>query len=496
MTNLELFIALGDISPENLSGAEALQKMPFVHQNKNIKRAILIAAVIALSLLLAGCGIVYALRLRNLKIGEQGFARTQDDASEMGETTVQLDVLSMQGIKGSPNYLANQAWLAFTQNYQNTGGEYWESEPEYWAYSLQNQQMQDKLDEICAQYGLNVIGKPWHEHKDCAQFLALAGVGNLLKGNSQATLWLPQGRFFPGGSFTVYGSLTLSGGEQPLDLTYHCVKKDVFYDVFTYVDANVIKERNYTTDDGITLLLLESEQDGMILWEGEDCFFSIGIALGGDASLEEVAEQFDYTIHPQPLDTAAADAREQASLAESNGMDPNFLRRDTYEEYVEDLLWSERRWLDDPDVYQPKMECAFYDLDGNGEQELLIFYDGYIGSVVGMKDGKTDEGKSYHMKLYEGNILIEINEWDYGPLAGTTYHIFTFANNDDPVFSNPKEQSIVRLWKDQQGIWRRTSSTDHYAEYDTQISQEEAMDILNSYQPLNLDKRPLTELPK
>ena len=57
MTNLELFTALGGISPENLSGAEELQNKPCVRTNRkmHIKRAVLIAAVAAVLLLLAGC---------------------------------------------------------------------------------------------------------------------------------------------------------------------------------------------------------------------------------------------------------------------------------------------------------------------------------------------------------------------------------------------------------------------------------------------------------
>ena len=320
MTNLELFMALGSISSENLSGAEELQNKPCVRTNRKVKmkRASLIAAVIALTLLLAGCGIAYVLRVQNLKIGKQAIPQTQydDSGNQIGETEVELDVLSMQGIKGSPNYLANQEWLAFTQSYTDTGGEYWESEPEYWAYSVQNQEMVDKLDEICAKYGLKIIGKPWHEHIDCNEFLKLLGVDSLLKPNADAALSIPAGRFFPGGSVTIYGTLKLANTDNLF--TYHCVKKDVFYDVFGYADADDLSQRNYTTTDGVNLLLLESDQSGMILADREDCFFTLSVDLTGDATLEQIAECFDFTVHTNPPDAAAADAREQASLEEMN----------------------------------------------------------------------------------------------------------------------------------------------------------------------------------
>ena len=59
MTNLELLTALGGISVEHLSGAEELQSKPCVRANgkMKMKRAVLIAAVIALTLLLVGCAV-------------------------------------------------------------------------------------------------------------------------------------------------------------------------------------------------------------------------------------------------------------------------------------------------------------------------------------------------------------------------------------------------------------------------------------------------------
>ena len=59
MTNVELLTALGGISAENLFGAEELQSKPCVRANgkMKMKRAVLIAAVIALTLLLVGCAV-------------------------------------------------------------------------------------------------------------------------------------------------------------------------------------------------------------------------------------------------------------------------------------------------------------------------------------------------------------------------------------------------------------------------------------------------------
>ena len=266
------------------------------------------------------------------------------------------------------------------------------------------------------------------------------------------------------------------------------------YDVFGYLEPSSVSQQNYTTADGVNVLLLKSSSSGMILVDRENQFLTLGI--DGDAPLEQIAECFDFTVHPNAPDAAAADAREQASQEEmlSRMGDPNIGRRPTYAEYVQDLIRGDEMNRSE-DYTPPVSSYAFYDLDGNGTEELLIFSDDLITSVVGMKDGLTNEGKVYSMYLCDGNVLVDYDSYDSQPNAfgERWYHIFRFANDGDPVFSNPKEQSIVRLKQCKDGTWWRTSSTDHYAEFDTEISEEEAMKILNSYKPVELQTRPLTQ---
>lgn len=480
MTGKDLLIGIGNISHRYYDEAENdYISQPQTH--RTLRRPLLVAAIIALTMLLVGCAVAYCLRKESLHIGNETIQGTE------------LEVLSSQGIKETPVYRANQEWLEFTQSYDPELTDYWDSDEAYWAYDVRNQTMVDKVDEICAKYGLQVIGKPWHEHVDCLKFLPLLGVDHLLKPDSDVGLAIPQGRFFPGGSFNVYGSLTFPDGMVLPDLSFDYIKKDVFYDVFTYLDPDTVTERNYTTTDGMNLLLLEAAESGMILLDREDCFITVNIALQDGVTLENIAEQFDFTIQTNAPDSAAADAREETSIAESRGDDPfaGRFERDTYGEYVEDVLWSDQWKLQNgftPDEI-PERGAVLYDLDGNGEEELLVLVDGYINYIISTKDGKTTEGKTYSMILCENNVLIDVTHLTAGE---TRYHIFHFANDGDPVFSNPKERSIVRL-QEQNGQWWRTSSTDHYAEFDTRITEAEAMEILNTYKPITLDIRPMAE---
>ena len=220
------------------------------------RKPLLIAALIGLMLFLMGCAWV-VMKMQDLKIGHQEVQTEQE--------SIQLEVLSLQGIEGTANYLANQEWLQFQSKYVPTPVSGWDSDEAYWAYSVQDQNMVDKIDEICEKYGLNVIGKPWHEHIDCNVFLSLMGIDSLLKSESQAVLHIPQGRFFTGGSFTVYGTLSVPETDKSLYVTYHYVKKNVFYDVFAYVTPGTVTEEVYATEQGVSLLLLQSEKTGMIM---------------------------------------------------------------------------------------------------------------------------------------------------------------------------------------------------------------------------------------
>lgn len=102
MNGKDLLIAMGDISPKYYQEAE-FETMAF--SRKGIRRPLLIAALIAMMLLLVGCAVAYALSMQDIKIGEHSIMQTQGDSTD--ETEIQLDVLSLQGVKDSPNYLAN-----------------------------------------------------------------------------------------------------------------------------------------------------------------------------------------------------------------------------------------------------------------------------------------------------------------------------------------------------------------------------------------------------
>ena len=125
MTNLELFKALGGIRSEHLTGAEELQNKPYVRTNHKMqmKRAVLIAAVIALTLLLVGCAVAYVLTMENFKIGE---ATEQRDYSLVDGVyvedphTVNTSTLTLAGLEGTKTYKACADFYAFKEEYTDS----------------------------------------------------------------------------------------------------------------------------------------------------------------------------------------------------------------------------------------------------------------------------------------------------------------------------------------------------------------------------------------
>ena len=83
------------------------------------------AAIVALMLLLVGWAVVYVLSMQEIWIGEQEiyqdvFAYDPDTGEAIeyiGQETITEQVLTLAGLKGSPNYLAAMEWFDFKKEY-------------------------------------------------------------------------------------------------------------------------------------------------------------------------------------------------------------------------------------------------------------------------------------------------------------------------------------------------------------------------------------------
>lgn len=113
MKAMDLLDSFGQVRDSYVVQAGQFREGKQAPQTKrlSLRRPLLVAAIIALTLLLVGCAVVYMLSLQDLKPGEE----IRED-SRTGTTEVR-QVLSLQGVVGTPGYLASKEWYEWEQAY-------------------------------------------------------------------------------------------------------------------------------------------------------------------------------------------------------------------------------------------------------------------------------------------------------------------------------------------------------------------------------------------
>lgn len=298
-------------------------------------KPIMIAAIIGLMAMLMGCAIV-ALNLGDLKIGVT-FSRGQildSDGNVVKESKLAVrDVLSLHGIANTPTYLAHQEWFEFYEEYSEnhviTDEENFFIPPEeYEAYRAYNQELMDKIDEIAEKHGLKLLGAfaPF-QRWESRIFHEATGVETYLIEDSAATIERESGYFYEGGNFNVEFRMRMPDGENnwPYTMlnTIYFSKSDNFDTVtFGINQMENLEQWNYTTASGAELLVIQPEsgryalifcvQSDAIVFMRIDTYYvnELGeITLMTKHQLEQVAEQFDYSLKVESVDMVLAKSK-------------------------------------------------------------------------------------------------------------------------------------------------------------------------------------------
>lgn len=256
---------------------------------KVFRKPLFIAAIIGLLMLLIGCT-AYFYSLQQLVVidnTKEVIAVVEEDISEnTTEKFPEIDagpyvaekVLSLQGYEGSPAYQALQEWSEYAIDYtiQNPelrfSSDYQRPEA-YTDYPCYSQDMVDKVDEICSEYGLHLLGKStFITDADGMEANGLSGVLS-----DEAAPRCFYGHLYEDGSFVASGELEFSGDyEKAVQFQMHNIKKDAFYTVHLGLNnMSDYTQWNYTTADGYTALLALSDRTGLIFLENEERFVSI-----------------------------------------------------------------------------------------------------------------------------------------------------------------------------------------------------------------------------
>lgn len=302
------------------------------------KKLFLIAAAISLALLLVGCGIVYVLRMQDLKLGDRQVTQEywDDEQKTMISETVSQQVLTFAGLKGTARYEAAKEWYDFKQTYDPDWKIYHEYQDagkldrgpkEYSLYNIYTPDMKAKVDEITAKYSLKLKGAPVKSF-DSQGLLDYLGITDVFREEAAVSYEDIGTGYYDGGWLNVGMTLKLENAPnwpyQFLCSLYYS-PKDCFDDTICELnETQDWQEWNYTTQSGYEVLVIRSpsvwvswvfcdrgdatitlRMETILEWYSDDSVERIAMT---DEQMKQVIDTIDFSIQPQPGDPALLEA--------------------------------------------------------------------------------------------------------------------------------------------------------------------------------------------
>ena len=275
-------------------------------KRRTFRRSLLLAA--ALGLIVAFGSVAYATGWFGLRSAVM-YHDNGDPDQPYGNT----DVMSLQGLAGSPEFEANARWQAFYDSYDpdgailaSVGNSDTGLEPRYDAYPCYTREMADTLDAIAEESGLELLS------------------GLTLYGAAELPDWmrntLPQscGAFdhciydaysFDNGSFKTEGAFLFCDAQWPYETNYQFVCNRKGYLSVSYLaigDADDYTQWEYETASGVTVTLALGPDKALIIADLPDAYLvvnvldvRVGDVQQGEASLpaeilEAMADAFRF----------------------------------------------------------------------------------------------------------------------------------------------------------------------------------------------------------
>ena len=467
------------------------------------RRLWLVAAVIGLMLLLVGCTVAYVLRLQDLKVAEYR-PTTPTVYDENGEvislpTLAPRTQITLQGA----NQEALAEWNSFCRDYDpdgaivtaNDNNELGIPNPYYIPYGCYSWEMVNKLDEIVQKYDLKLLSPDvgCQSYESSVPFSSL-GIDGVFHGDVEYLA----GYFYPEGTFNIALLFRPDTDQWPYEdnlASYYYSVKEYFDPVYYEVaDLENCTQWNYTRSDGRTVLLVMNDEWARIIADLQDALATVSFASskwdGGNkvqmtqSALEQISEQFDFSIQPHPADMTKVDALMEAARAAyeaERAAAAENLYTQGYEQYIQQKL-------EKAAAHSTRMrDGLFYalcDLNGDGVMELLSGGKASLWEILSMRDGKSYQYAdcekisslaALQFTVCENHVLelerIRDNSaeiWYYfrAEAEGLTY-LEGLEKNEDTWYSLP------------------VSPTEGpYAEVRTEITEQQAQAIIASYVPL------------
>ena len=286
MTRDALYRAYDGLRPSDAARERMLQavKEAAAHpeteehpKRRTFRRSLLLAA--ALGLIVAFGSVAYATGWFGLRSAVM-YHDNGDPDQPYGNT----DVMSLQGLAGSPEFEANARWHAFYESYDpdgailaSVGNSDTGLEPRYDAYPCYTREMADTLDAIAEESGLELLS------------------GLTLYGAAELPDWmrntLPQscgafdhciyaGYSFDNGSFKTEGAFFFCDARWPYETNYQFVCNRKGYLSVSYLaigDADDYTQWAYETASGVTVTLALGPDKALIIADLPDAYLVVNV---------------------------------------------------------------------------------------------------------------------------------------------------------------------------------------------------------------------------
>ena len=300
MTRDALYRAYDGLRPSDAARERMLQavKEAAAHpeteehpKRRTFRRSLLLAA--ALGLIVAFGSVAYATGWFGLRS-----AVMYHDNGNPDQPYGNTDVMSLQGLAGSPEFEANARWHAFYESYDpdgailaSVGNSDTGLEPRYDAYPCYTREMADTLDAIAEESGLELLS------------------GLTLYGAAELPDWmrntLPQscgafdhciyaGYSFDNGSFKTEGAFFFCDARWPYETNYQFVCNRKGYLSVSYLaigDADDYTQWAYETVSGVTVTLALGPDKAPIIADLPDAYLVVNVldVRAGDVQQGEAA---------------------------------------------------------------------------------------------------------------------------------------------------------------------------------------------------------------
>ena len=475
-----------------------------------LRRPLLIAAVIMLALLLVGCAVAYALRLQDMSIGKGTYTQYFDDEGRAIDPVEKpMDILSLYGHNGDNIQKATAEWFSFLETY-DPDGELSDNYPDHadipnryeYTYGCYTPEMAAKVDEIAQKYGLKLLDEwlPFQAWQSDI-FLEETGIGSLVAADSCAEMTRLSGMFYPPYNFDVDIEVSVEGMESDVWLTVLFARKDYFpRDYPGGTDLSLYEQWDYTAPDGTALLLALSEKghgyviadlgDAMMILSVDGNYSTSAYPTADDLmtreELEKVASVINWTIKPQILDRSVVGKRldqSNAAYEAEHSYDPV-----TFGSFS-DVMTSQYI------VPNEMARYTFFDLTGDGADELLISFsgNGAIDEWYTVQDGEVQFFFCNSTYLCEGRVLER-----YLPdpeLDDYVHHYYLEADSEtawmDLDYESEGDWLFVLLLTD--GQW--TYAPELHSDEEREITAEEAKSYMEQYPRIQLDWNSVMDYP-